>query len=868
MLFCLLVLPLFRNAAVANADVTPVIASKAIELSNVPADVTSKIQRSLSDELKQFEMSTAGIVTAATVDGLRFRADANNVRFKNGDSWFALNLEGFGRKGSMQKSGTPSLRTVGAQLNFEQKGLTEWYINHGSSFEHGLLLEQRPVGDGPLQFSFAVSGNLRPEQNGNDIVFAGDNSLNYSGIKAWDASENQLVCSMSVAGGRLVWSVDDRSAVYPITVDPTVSIENKLTALTDAGADDTEANAYFGNEISVYGDVALIGAQSKDESGKGAAGAAYIFYRDQGGANNWGIVKKLTARTEADVDDTEANSRFGYSVSISGDCAVVGAYWKNEPGKDDAGSVYIFSRNQGGADNWGIVKKLTARTDADGDDTELNAYFGCSVSISGDIVFVGAYSKNEPGANNAGAVYVFSKDQGGTNNWGIVKKLTARTDADVGDTEADAYFGRVVSASGDLLLVAATFKDESGDTNAGAAYVFSKNAGGDDNWGIAKKLTARTEADLGDTEAYAYFGWSVSISGDIALIGAHHKEASGKGSAGAAYVFYMDQGGASNWGIVRKLTARNDSDGDDTEVSGYFGSSVSISGDLVVVGADGKDESGKNEAGAAYVFSKDQGGANNWGIVKKLTARTDTDGDDTETEAKFGNCVAVSGELALVGADEKNEIGKNGAGAVYVFSIPIARDKIIAPASVQPSGTTVAINSNAKLVRTKEEIEDEYRSVQLDAMLGSQIYEFNATVTYGKVAYFCFNSSSLGERAVGYLTLAKLFSDKPSKTFIYSPDKTPSEEGYFWLTDEANSGQYLPQSAVLTGGQVYTVNYSVKDNGEYDSNPVVGRVTDPVVPGRVAACGCVFNPNVDSSVELAALLLVALMGIFLRFRRK
>ena len=84
------------------------------------------------------------------------------------------------------------------------------------------------------------------------------------------------------------------------------------------------------------------------------SGSAYIFYRDQGGADNWGQVKKLTA------SDGAANDYFGFSVSISGDTAIVGAYGDDDNGVN-SGSAYIFSRDQGGADNWGEVKKLTCQ---------------------------------------------------------------------------------------------------------------------------------------------------------------------------------------------------------------------------------------------------------------------------------------------------------------------------------------------------------------------------------------------------------------------------------------------------------------------------------------------------------------------------
>ena len=107
-----------------------------------------------------------------------------------------------------------------------------------------------------------------------------------------------------------------------------------------------------------------------------AAGAAYVFERDQGGAGNWGQVKKLTA------SDAEAGDDFGASVAVSGDTAVVGAAYEIRRGSA-AGAAYVFERDQGGAGNWGQVKKLTA-SDAEADDR-----FGASVAVSGDTAVVG-----------------------------------------------------------------------------------------------------------------------------------------------------------------------------------------------------------------------------------------------------------------------------------------------------------------------------------------------------------------------------------------------------------------------------------------------------------------------------------------------
>ena len=131
-----------------------------------------------------------------------------------------------------------------------------------------------------------------------------------------------------------------------------------------------------------------------------------------------------------------SNDGFGAIVAISGDIVVVGS-----GGDDPGGAAYIFYRNQGGPDNWGEVKKLTAS------DTAVGDAFG-SVAISGDNVVVGANSETA-GGTNAGAAYFFQRDEGGVDNWGEVTKLVAS------DAAAFSNFGRRMTISGNTAAAAA-----------------------------------------------------------------------------------------------------------------------------------------------------------------------------------------------------------------------------------------------------------------------------------------------------------------------------------------------------------------------------------------------------------------------------
>ena len=418
-------------------------------------------------------------------------------------------------------------------------------------------------------------------------------------------------------------------------------------------ASDAEAADVFGRgAAAISGDTIVVGADGEDAEGTGA-GAAYIFQRDQGGADNWGQVKKLTA------SDAGAEDGFGHSVAVSGDTALVGAQFESTEASN-AGAVYIFQRNEGGADNWGEVKKLTAP------DAEAGDEFGGSVALSGDTAVVGAH-RDDDAANNAGAAYVFGRDEGGADNWGQVKKLTA-SDADIGDGFGTAFHGGGVAVSGDTAVVGAQNED-AGGSQAGAAYVFGRDEGGADNWGEFAKLTAS------DAEASDNFGRAVAVGGDTALVGAP-RESTGATEAGAAYVFERDQGGAGNWGEVKKLAAPVPS------FCAFFGIGVAVSGSTAIVGAFIPC----GGTGNAYVFERDQGGAGNWGQVNELIPSDGQFGDS------YGDGVALSGDTVVVSAPREDE-GDTNAGAAYVFDLLQPKPGITPTGTPTPPATSTPTNT-------------------------------------------------------------------------------------------------------------------------------------------------------------------------------
>jgi len=280
-------------------------------------------------------------------------------------------------------------------------------------------------------------------------------------------------------------------------------------------ASDGEQGAYFGQALSAGGDSVFVGAPGNSAAAPGG-GAAYVFIRDLGGSDNWGEAAKIVP------SDPRAAARFGCSVALDGDVAVIGAHGDGVPGAL-FGAAYIFYRIGQAPGTWQEIRKLTAHDQSDWDG------FGSCVAISGDLVLVGAPWKHEAGIEY-GAAYLYGRNQGGPDNWGLVKKFSALV------TKPNDGFGTSVTLSAEYLLIGAPGVDGSGGPPAnalGAVYVFRRDLGGNDNWGLLGRITPADRWDSGE------FGRSTALAGDLVTVGAPIKPEGGV-CRGAVYLFRIE----------------------------------------------------------------------------------------------------------------------------------------------------------------------------------------------------------------------------------------------------------------------------------------------------------------------------------------
>jgi hypothetical protein len=426
-------------------------------------------------------------------------------------------------------------------------------------------------------------------------------------------------------------------------------IAKRTARLNNVNTSDRHGLAYFGNDVDISNNRAIVGAyeNSFDANGGNAMvkpGAAYVFEK----GNNWAQANKLVPTVRFDDDF------FGSAVGISGDVAVVGAKEHDRDATldqlfmENAGAAYIFERDMAG--EWNEVIKLVPENSAlfSFNDRVAGDNFGTAVAIDGNNVVVASpYHRFDPsGAPSflrAGAVFVFNRNHGTTNSWAEVQKITSP------NPKINGRFGHSVAIHGDYLIIGAPYED-----GHGKAYVYELSGG---TWGLVAQLLAS------DLDLYDEFGWSVDITSDgIGIVGAHIEDAGGKLDAGSAYIYDRDFPSVNDWGERQKISA---SDKDDTD---YFGESVAISSNYIVVGArsEDHDESGSNQlsnSGSGYIF---EWNGTTWVEVNKITAADRNDNDF------FGEKVAISGNNVVIGAlqedhDESGGAQMNNSGSVYFY---------------------------------------------------------------------------------------------------------------------------------------------------------------------------------------------------------
>jgi len=454
---------------------------------------------------------------------------------------------------------------------------------------------------------------------------------------------------------------------FSFILSPNIQSQNWLQKTKNL-ATDKNTSDYFGNAVSISGDYAIVGSKGGDYDLAGQnlmvqAGAAYILKYNSGSAS-WEQVQKIVA------SDRESGDAFGYSVSINGEFAIVGAYTEgqNDSNGDPAssfGAAYVFKLNIS-TGIWEEKQKLVAF------DRYIDDYYGQSVDINSNYAIVGAPFEEEPNGigstENSGSVYIYKFNA--TSQLFEFEQKIVSTNKGAGD-----QFGTSISISEANLLVGKPH-DWNGSTFYGRAELFQKGT----TWTHLQYLQSNETAEDDN------FGYSVSIDGNYAIIGAKNETGDAFGNnplslSGASYIFKNNSG---TWSQEQKIVAS------DREVGDYFGTSVSISGDYSVIGAFSEDHDVNganylNGSGSVYIYHFNNTSAI-WELDQKIVS------SDRATSDNFGFSVSIDGANIISGAYKKTESTLTNAGATYIFN-----NSSILP--VELTSFTAKVNEN-KVVLT------------------------------------------------------------------------------------------------------------------------------------------------------------------------
>jgi len=525
--------------------------------------------------------ANGGVLYFARNPAGRVHADflVDRIRFETG--------EGEGTAATLRFAGSSRETTVEASGSHRvtyrhEQGVSEWFENGPQGIEHGFIFEARPQEQSTresLRVEIELEGATAiPGGSADQLHFLNESGkaiISYTSLKAWDARGTLLPAAMAAIDGDIRIEVDDRGAVYPVSVDPIVTAfqQEILPEITGGG----NPQDLFGNTaIAVDGDTALISAPGD--------GCAWVFIRSGG---VWSIQSRLGFPSVLGL-----GGGMGHAIALDGDTALVSSEY--------GGRVLVFTRN---GPNWSLQAELRS--------ANMNWWnfgnFGHDLALDGDRALIGI-----PGdQGHRGAACVFTRN--GT-TWTEGQALYAP------DGEAGDYFGYSVALDGDTALIGAP--GDSGPTIArcGSARVWVYNGS---NWTQQAALRVQVAA-TGDS-----LGQSVALEGGTALLGAPGDD----NLAGSVNVFTRS---GTLWSQRAKLTIG-------ANVI-RFGTAVDLSGNTAVGSGFFYRPDGFASppyTGSVAVFTRS---GSSWSLQQRLGS------DSAAAEKGFGVSAAIDGDTVLVGA--------------------------------------------------------------------------------------------------------------------------------------------------------------------------------------------------------------------------
>jgi len=400
----------------------------------------------------------------------------------------------------------------------------------------------------------------------------------------------------------------------------------------------------YGFSIAIDDDIIVVGQIGFPlvglDLGVFQEGDVFVYQKDAGGVDNWGEIQHLTS------PDPITGNLYGFTLDVEDDVLIVG--------QDFGDKVFVYGRDEGGVDNWGLVTEIVESGPS---------FFGTDINLHQDLVIISSrfnqnkvtlYQKNLGGTDNWGlltelnpgvnvspgarfplvaineetaiigvpfdnTVYVYKKDVGGVDNWGLVEEITG--------VES---FGSAVDLDDMHCIVGANTSDVNG-TDSGQAFIYDTKPGTQDPIQLVKVLSPASPEDND------FYGASVAIDQDQAMVGATQlNDGLDPLPNSRAFFLGIDEGGTDNWGEIQEV--------DDTNFSTYarFGLEMDTDDDYMIIAASEEDVNSIERSGSVHIYNRDLGGPDNWGPLKKIVS------EEPGPNQLFGRLVRIDGELAAV----------------------------------------------------------------------------------------------------------------------------------------------------------------------------------------------------------------------------
>jgi hypothetical protein len=501
-----------------------------------------------------------------------------------------------------------------------------------------------------------------------------------------------------------------------------------LFTLNNPNAYSTSASDQFGFAVAISGNYAIVSALGEDDASGAVAGKAYIYNVTTGAL--------LYTLDNPNAYSTSANDDFGRVVAISGNYAIVGAYNEDDAGGTASGKAYIFAiRDIFGLDNinqitlangltLGSDSKLLSTSIAGGQltntlnnpnaySTSVSDFFGVAVDISGNYAIVGVQSEDDAGGAGSGKAYIYNVTTGAL--------LFTLNNPNAYSTSASDAFGKTVAISGNYAIVGAYLEDDAGGADSGKAYVYNVTTGA--------LLFTLNNPNAYSTATQDFFGWSVAISGNYAIVGAYNEDDSGGGLSGKAYIFNVTTGAL--------LFTLNNPNAYSTSSIDFFGWSVAISGNYAIVGAYNEDDASGGGSGKAYIYNVTTGAL--------LYTLNNPNAYSTSASDIFGDVVAIDGNYAIVGAVQEDDSGGTDSGKAYIFNVTtgallftLNNPNAYSTSTTDNFGVAVAISGNYAIVGAS--VEDDAGGTEsgkayiYNVATGSLLYTLNNPNAYSTSA--------------------------------------------------------------------------------------------------------------------------------------